>query len=84
MSKYGPASQTSGDGFDSGRISRRSLLAGSSTLAAAAAMGLAAPLRTAQAQQQPATAPGRAASHLGRPAVLRFVPNIASARFSGR
>ena len=60
MRKSGPASQTSGDDIESGRISRRRLLAGSSTMAAAAAMGSAAPLRTAQAQQQqPATAPGR-------------------------
>lgn len=40
-------------------LSRRNLLLGSSTVAAAAAMGSAAPIRTAQAQQQPTTTPGR-------------------------
>jgi len=58
MSESGPTIRASGDGSDSGLISRRKLLAGSSTLAAAAVTGSAAPLRTAQAQQ-PTAAPGR-------------------------
>jgi arylsulfatase len=45
---------------DQGRkanVSRRNVLLGGTTLAAASAMGSAAPVRTAQAQQQPAPAP---------------------------
>ena len=45
-------------------LSRRNILLGGTTLAAASAMGLAAPVQTAEAQQQRPSSPG------GKPNIL--------------